>query len=79
MINQNAQSLVEISGNYDNLVKERDKLLVLINNYKLTNKREEYENARKELERITKQIENMKYYMIKLMINMQKLIDEEKK
>ena len=73
MINQNAQSLLEISQNYDNFVKEKDRIVLLINNYKVTGKKRELSSANKELQKIEKQLDDIKYYVIKLLVNMQKL------
>ena len=78
MINQNAQSLLEISQNYDNLIKEKDRIALLINNYKVTGKKMELSSANRELQKIEKQIDDIKYYVIKLLVNMQKLTTEEK-
>jgi len=79
MINQNAQSLLEISQNYDSLVKEKQKIAMLMNNYKITGKKNKLKQADKELQKINKKMDEIKYYVIKLLVNMQKLIEEEKK
>ena len=79
MINQNAQSLLEISQNYDSLVEEKKRIALLINNYKLTGKKAKLKQADKELQKINSKMDDIKYYIIKLLVNMQKLIEEEKK
>lgn len=79
MINQNAQSLLEISQNYDALLKEKEKIVLLINNYKITGKKSKLSSANKELQKLEKRINDIKYYVIKLLVSTQKLVEEERR
>jgi chromosome segregation ATPase len=71
-IYQNSISLNEISSVYDNLLNERNDLIQKINK---GGKKEEIASLNNKLNELNGKIERIKNYIIKLLANMEKMLD----
>jgi len=78
MIYQSAEGLIELSSKFDELTKEREKLISQIKDYEAKIDKRLIKETKLKLEELDENIEKIKYYILKLTTNIQKLADQEK-
>lgn len=78
MIYQNAEGLIEISSKFNSLMEEREKLISEIKDYENKKDKNLAKGTKIKLEKLDEDLEKIKYYILKLTTNIQKLADQEK-
>ena len=78
MIKQNAQSMIELVNNKELVIKEKNFVLNDIEKYKKINDKVNIDSSIKKLEAINLELDKIRTYMIKIIVNNQKIIEEEK-
>lgn len=78
MIYQNAEGLIELSPKFDGLIKQREKLITQIKDLEARKDKRLVKETKLKLEELDEEIEKIKYYILKLTTNIQKLADQEK-
>jgi len=76
IINQNAESLYELSAKYDSMLEQRNNIA---NSIKTLKDKKELKKKNQELEQIELQLNSLKEYILKILIQIQKLINETQK
>ncbi len=77
-LRQNALSIIELDNNRNYLIREKNSVLNDIERYRKLNDKISLDSSIKKLENINLEFDKIKNYMIKVIINNQKIVEEEK-
>ena len=78
MLRQNTETLVELANNYNKLSSQKEELSERIEIAKARKSKSEQEKSEKELENVNIRLKLIKEYILKLVVKMDKLVEEEK-
>ncbi|MEW6063092.1 MAG: hypothetical protein AB1571_01845 [Nanoarchaeota archaeon] len=78
LLRQNTETLIELTNNYNKLSSQREELNERIETAKARKLKSELEKNQRELEEVNIRLKLVKNYILKLIVKMDKLVEEEK-
>ncbi len=79
ILRQNTETLIELANNYNKLSKEKEDISIDIEEFKAKKNKSGLKSAEKELNEINYKLSIIKNYLLKLIAQMENLVEEEKR